>query len=179
MKHSIICRDFNGKLLFFLPIDSFPRRCILCNHLSCSNSLAAFPDTQIPAESAVRIARDRRMKTMPVGTTEWDVEDYLESIRARLSPLKRFGDDLLKAATHVHKALWPEDPSPRTVKVLAERLSEGRNRLRAWRKSAARAGAEEALMWVLSWFEDLDLEKLAALREGSPWIDDPELVKKR
>ena len=34
-------------------------------------------------------------------------------------------------------------------------------------------------MWVLSWFEDLDLEKLAALREGSPWIDDPELVKKR
>ena len=119
------------------------------------------------------------METMPVGTTEWDIEDYLESIKARLSPLKRFGDDLLKAATHVHKALWPEDPSPRTVKVLAERLSEGRNRLRAWRESAARAGAEEALMWVLSWFEDLDLEKLAALRDGSPWIDDPELVKKR
>ena len=41
---------------------------------------------------------------MPVGTTEWDVEDYLESIKAQLSPLKRFGDDLLKAATHVHKA---------------------------------------------------------------------------
>ena len=119
------------------------------------------------------------METMPVGTTEWDVEDYLESIRARLSPLKRVGDDLVKSATHVHKALWPEDPSPRNFKVLAERLSEGRNRLRAWRKSAARAGAEEALMWVLSWFEDLDLEKLAALREGSPWIDDPELVKKR
>ena len=119
------------------------------------------------------------METMPVGTTEWDIEDYLESIKARLSPLKRFGDDLLKAATHVHKALWPEDPSPRTVEVLAERLSEGRNRLRAWRESAARAGAEEALMWVLSWFEDLDLEKLAALRDGSPWIDDPELVKKR
>ena len=116
---------------------------------------------------------------MPVGTTEWDIEDYLESIRARLSPLKRFGDDLLKAATHVHKALWPEDPSPRTVKVLAERLSEGRKWLRAWRESAARAGAEEALMWVLSWFEDLDLDKLAALRDGSPWIDDPELVKKR
>ena len=116
---------------------------------------------------------------MPVGTTEWDIEDYLESIKARLSPLKRFGDDLLKAATHVHKALWPEDPSPRTVSVLAERLSEGRKRLRAWRESAARAGAEDALMWVLSWFEDLDLDKLAALRDGSPWIDDPELVKKR
>ena len=61
MKHSIICLDFNDKLLFFLPIDSFPRRCILCNHLFCSNSPAAFPDTQIPAENAVRIARGRRM----------------------------------------------------------------------------------------------------------------------
>ena len=116
---------------------------------------------------------------MPVGTTEWDVEDYLESIKARLSPLKRFGDDLLKAATHVHKALWPEDASPRTVSALAERLSEGNDRLRAWRESAARAGAEEALMWVLSWYEELDLGMLIGAREGSAWMDDLELVKKR
>ena len=32
---------------------------------------------------------------------------------------------------------------------------------------------------MLSWYEDLDLDKLTALREGSAWIDDPELVKKR
>ena len=105
MMHSKICTDFNGKLLFFLLIDSFPIRGIFCNHLSCPNSLAAFPDTRIPAETAVRIARSRRMETMPVGTTEWDVEDYLESIKARINPLKMFGDDLLKASTHVHKAL--------------------------------------------------------------------------
>ena len=116
---------------------------------------------------------------MPIGTTEWDIEDYLESIRDRINPLKRFRDELLKASTHVHKALWPEDDSPPTVSALAERLSGGNDRLRAWRESAARAGAEEALMWVLSWYEDLDLDKLTALREGSAWIDDPELVKKR
>ena len=111
------------------------------------------------------------METMPVGTTEWDVKDYLESIKARINPLKRFGDELLKASTHVHKALWPEDPSPRTVEVLAERLSEGRKRLRLWRESTARAGAEEALMWVLSWYEDIDLAKIVGTRDGSPWVD--------
>ena len=129
VKHSTICRDLNGKLLFFHLIDTFPIRIMFCNQLSCPNPSAAFPDTQIPAETAVRIARGRRMETMPVGTTEWDIKDYLESIKARLSPLKRFGDDLLKAATHVHKALWPEDPSPQIVSVLAERLAEGNNRL--------------------------------------------------
>ena len=109
------------------------------------------------------------MKTAPVGTTEWDLEDYLESLRTRISPLKWFGDDLLKSATHVHKALWPEASSPRTIDNLAEQLSEGDDRLRAWRESAARAGADEALTWVLSWYEDLDLDKLTALREGSAW----------
>ena len=118
------------------------------------------------------------METMPVGTTEWDIEDYLESIRARLSPLKRFGDDLLKSATHVHKALWPEDDSPPTVSALAKQLSGGNDRLRAWRESAARAGAEEALMWVLSWYEELDLGMLIGTREGSAWIDDPEIDRK-
>ena len=37
MKHSTICRDFNGKLLFFVLICTFPIRGILCNHLSCPN----------------------------------------------------------------------------------------------------------------------------------------------
>ena len=57
MKHSTICRDFNGKLLFYPLPDSFTIRVIFCNHLSCPNPSAAFPDTQIPAETAVRIAR--------------------------------------------------------------------------------------------------------------------------
>ena len=66
--HSKICSDLNGKL-FFLSMNSFPIRGILCNHFSCSISTEAFPDTQILAETAVRIARGRRMETMPVGTT--------------------------------------------------------------------------------------------------------------
>ena len=79
----------------------------------------------------------------------------------------------------MHKALWPEDDSPPTVSALAERLSGGNDQLRAWRESAARAGAEEALMWVLSWYEELDLGMLIGTREGYSWIDDPELMKKR
>ena len=35
------------------------------------------------------------------------------------------------------------------------------------------------LIWVFSWYEDVDLDKLTTLHEGSAWIDDPELVKKR
>lgn len=34
-------------------------------------------------------------------------------------------------------------------------------------------------MWVLSWYKDIDLAKIVGTRDGSPWVEDPVLVKKR
>ena len=48
-----------------------------------------------------------------------------------------------------------------------------------WRSSAARAGADEALMYVLSWYEGIDLDALKTLCAGSKWTTDPDLIRRR
>ena len=48
-----------------------------------------------------------------------------------------------------------------------------------WRSSAARVGADEALMYVLSWYEGINLDALKTLRDGSKWTTDPDLVRRR
>ena len=52
-------------------------------------------------------------------------------------------------------------------------------RLDDWRSSAARVGADEALTYVLSWYEELDLEMLKTVRDGSRWLSDPEHIQRR
>ena len=52
-------------------------------------------------------------------------------------------------------------------------------RLDDWRSSAARVGADEALMYVLSWYEGLDLDALKTLRDGSKWLTDPDYIRRR
>jgi hypothetical protein len=50
-------------------------------------------------------------------------------------------------------------------------------RLREWRDSGARVGADEALTYFLSWYEKVDLETLRSVREGSVWTTDPEFIR--
>jgi hypothetical protein len=52
-------------------------------------------------------------------------------------------------------------------------------RLREWRDSGARVGADEALTYFLSWYEKVDLETLCSVREGSVWTTDPEYIRRR
>ena len=47
-----------------------------------------------------------------------------------------------------------------------------------WRSSAARVGADEALMYVLSWYEGINLDMLKTVRDGSKWTTDPELIRR-
>ena len=62
---------------------------------------------------------------------------------------------------------------------LGRMLKDSESELRKWRKSSARAGADEALAWVLSWYEDLDIKSITGQRDGSKWETDPVFVKKR
>jgi hypothetical protein len=52
-------------------------------------------------------------------------------------------------------------------------------RLREWRISGARVGADEALIYFLSWYEKVDLETSHSVREGSAWTTDPEFIRHR
>ena len=52
-------------------------------------------------------------------------------------------------------------------------------RLHAWKRSGARAGADQVLTHVLSWYEGLDLDVVQHLRTISPWCTDPAKVQRR
>ena len=86
---------------------------------------------------------------------------------------------MVDAAIHTFSALWPGAESPKSVKDLAEYLMTSDERLNEWRESAARVGVNEALSFVLSWYEGIKLETLQSMHTGSKWTTDPELIKRR
>ena len=86
---------------------------------------------------------------------------------------------MLDAAIHTFGALWPKIEPPKKIEELAEYLLTSEERLIEWRESAARAGADEALAFTLSWYEGIKLEVLQTMRTGSKWIEDPDLIKQR
>jgi hypothetical protein len=62
---------------------------------------------------------------------------------------------------------------------LGNDLQFSKVRLREWRDSGARVGADEALTYFLSWYKKADLETLRTMREGSIWTTDPEHIRRR
>ena len=112
----------------------------------------SFPHSQPSADVAVQKARGKRAEAGPIADL-WDMEDYLAAITAHLKPLKRLGVDMVDAAIHTFSALWPGVESPKSIKDLAEYLKTSDERIHEWRESAARVGADEALAFVLSWYE--------------------------
>ena len=121
----------------------------------------------------------RRAGQGEVLSTAWDQDDLLLALRSRIGPLRVLGNELFKAAIRTHSALWPESEGVKSIEALAEALRGSKQRLREWRHSSARAGSDEALSWVLSWYEKIDLDALAELRATSSWITDPALLRKR
>ena len=69
--------------------------------------------------------------------------------------------------------------TPTSIDELSRCLLAYEKRLKEWRASAARVGADEALIYVLSWYEGINLDALQSMRAGSKWTTDPELVQRR
>ena len=111
--------------------------------------------------------------------SSWGIEDHLVALQARVDPMKVIGVDIFQAAIEMVKALWPEDKLPLPPSEIAERLRDGPERLDEWRASAGRVGADEALSYVLSWFEGIPLARLKHMRDGSKYEKDPELKRQR
>ena len=107
------------------------------------------------------------------------MEDHLTSLSARIKPLKVLGVYFLNAGIHAFNALWPDVEAPMSLPELVDELMVSDDRLNEWRESAARVGADEALSFVLSWYEGINLDVLHTMRLGSKYMTDPELIKKR
>ena len=108
-----------------------------------------FPHSQPAADNVTNKARAKRAQSGPI-SAEWNIDDHLTALGARLSPMRSLGVGLLEAAIWVYNVFWPTAETPTTVDELARCLHGAEKRLREWRASAARVGADEAMIFVLS-----------------------------
>ena len=143
----------------------------------------AFPAANERAAAAVKQARAQRaeiaQKKHETFDPRWSMEDWLHSLRARTSMLRRRGETLRGLMETTFAALWPDEPFPETLEAFSEKIDAAEDRLSDWRESAARVAADETLSWVVSIYESINLDKLVGCRVKSKWITDPELAEKR
>jgi hypothetical protein len=93
--------------------------------------------------------------------------------------MSSYTDDLFLGAQETYSALWPGQRTPTDPVGLGNDLQLAKVRLREWRDSSARVGADEALTYFLSWYEKSNLETLRTVREGSIWTTDLEHIQCR
>ena len=91
---------------------------------------------------------------------EFDIIDHLTALKARVAPLKKDFVDVMYACVHTCRVQFPERTDARSTSKLIGMLNEGKERLQLWRSSSARAGADAAPMLIMSWHEDIKLEKI-------------------
>jgi hypothetical protein len=111
--------------------------------------------------------------------SEWDIEDYLIALEACLIPLGESCSEVVKAAIHACGQLWPGQDPPKEFAALAHSLRNSGDRLDDWRGSAARAGADKLLEFLVSWYDDLNLDSFKTLRTISINLSDPARISKR
>jgi hypothetical protein len=107
------------------------------------------------------------------------MSEQLIALEACKKAMTSYTEDLFLGAQEAHSALWPGQRTPSDPLDLGNDLQLSKVRLREWRDSGARVGADEALTYFLSWYEKVDLETLHSVREGSVWTTYPEFIRHR
>jgi hypothetical protein len=107
------------------------------------------------------------------------MSEQLIALEARKNAMTAYTNDLYLGAQEAHQALWPGQRTPTDPLNLGNDLQLSKVRLREWRDSGARVGADKALTYFLSWYEKVNLETLCSVHEGSAWTTDPEFIQRR
>ncbi|XP_071678632.1 uncharacterized protein [Lolium perenne] len=139
-----------------------------------------FPDSQVHAVKKVAERRAEQSMTNP--DAPWDSYDHLVALAARICHMRavdRHLVELPERAIEIFKVLWPGEAVPVNLTLISDRLKDACRRIREWKCSAARAGADAALRIACSWYEDLDLDAFHSLRGDAPTDMDPVLSAKR
>jgi len=96
------------------------------------------------------------------------------AFEAWLKPIRKLVGRFRQAAEAIFDVLWPEyEPSETAFQLARWLLDEALGRIDEWRESAARAGSEMALSFVLSWYDEVDLDRLATRRKSASAVGDP------
>ncbi|KAK1648909.1 hypothetical protein QYE76_066714 [Lolium multiflorum] len=126
---------------------------------------AAFPEAQEAALVAAGKAREaRRQATGEQSSACFSMDDYLASMAARVEPITKLGWELRKAAEELIRLLWPTETLPQDLSNLIKWLETAADRFHDWKESAVRAGADMALSFVLSWYDEVNLDQLECRR---------------
>jgi hypothetical protein len=136
-----------------------------------------FPASVEDVEKALQV--DRVNRNAPVDSSSLDMSEQLIALEIRKKVMTSYTEDLYLGIQEAHSALWPGQRTPTDPLDLGNDLQLSKVRLREWRDSGARVGADEALSYFLSWYEKVDLETLRSVREGSVWTTDLEFIRHR
>jgi hypothetical protein len=141
---------YSPTLLFFSPA-------VLIEALPDSSNATAI--TVDKCQEEYNIIRDKD------STAELSLVELAASVKGRLQPVASFELQLRTAIAFVFKTLWLGWEEPSIVSQLVQWMALVSNRVEVWKESVARAGAEQALSFVLSWYQDIDLDQLEHLRK--------------
>jgi hypothetical protein len=127
----------------------------------------AFPDSNKAATAALEEYRAEQ-EIVPSSDPEGKLSsgELVALVKGRLHPVAKLGRDLHEAIVSIFKTLWPGRAVPGEIQALLQWIPLVPNRLNVWKESAARAGAEQALEFVLSWYPGVNLDQLENPREG-------------
>ena len=89
----------------------------------------------------------KKIRDGPI-SADWDMDDHLVALKARMSPLKTMGVELLSSAIRAYNVFWPESQAPASVEELSRCLMACEERMDDWRSSAARVGADGEDTWL-------------------------------
>jgi hypothetical protein len=126
---------------------------------------AAFPEAQQAALEVASKAREACwLATGEESSENFSMEDHLAAMAAQVEPITMLGYELRQAAEELYRLLWPMETLPGDLANLVKWLENAPDCLLDWKESVARAGADMALSFVLSWYEDMDLDRLESRR---------------
>ena len=100
----------------------------------------------------------------------WSPAEYVEAASARLPMLKGALFVFKAGISKLNRLLWPSEGQPEmheSNEAVAAMLRAAPRRIEHLLDSAVRAGAQDALMLVRSWYPGLDLSVLTGMRVGS------------
>ncbi|KAK1670227.1 hypothetical protein QYE76_058386 [Lolium multiflorum] len=138
--------------------ESFILRLSLCRLSAVGCRLSGLQEAALAAVGRAR--EERRQATGEQSSDCFTMDDYLSSMAARVEPITKLGWELRKAAEELIRLLWPTETLPQDLSNLIAWLERAPDRFLDWKESAARAGADMALSFVLSWYNEVSLDQL-------------------
>jgi hypothetical protein len=127
----------------------------------------AFPDSNKAAIVALEEYRTEQ-KIVPSSDPKAKLSsgELVALAKGRLHPVAKLGGDLRQAIVSIFNTLWLGQVVPDEIQALLKWIPLASNQIDVWKEFAARAGAKQALEFVLSWYLGINLDQLENLREG-------------